>query len=185
METRSGMPGAWMLLAVVALAMLGIKTWIDVERVEADPPPRVQMAPDTTGEAIWSHLQAVDYRESWNLWPGTSERYEGGEPHGMTLTTYVNQSALQALNAGRTELPEGSVVVKENYMPSGDLAAVTVMYKRDGFNPQYNDWFFSKHLPSGELDRTPQGVAMEGRVQGCQNCHGSVSGQDFLFTERP
>ena len=79
-------------------------------------------------------------------------------------------------------MPAGAVVVKENYMPDSTLAAVTVMYKAAGYNPEHNDWFFTKHLPSGELDQTPTGMAMEGRLAGCQNCHGSVSANDYIFT---
>ena len=58
----------------------------------------------------------------------------------------------------------GAIIVKENYMPDGTLAAVTTMFKVRGYKPDVNDWFFTKHLPSGELDRAPTGMAMEGRL---------------------
>ena len=67
-------------------------------------------------------------------------------------------------------------------MPDSTLAAVTVMYKHAGYNPEHNDWFFSKHLPGGELDRMPNGMAMEGRLMGCQNCHRAVAANDYMFT---
>lgn len=139
-------------------------------------------APDTTGAAIWAHLQAEDYQESWALYPGTSELYEGTEPHGMLLTTYVNELAAVALEQGADRLPNGAIVVKENYMPNREMAAVTVMYKRTGYNPDHNDWFFSKHLPDGSLDQAPNGMAMEGRVPGCQACHSAQRENDYLYT---
>ena len=54
---------------------------------------------DTTGTAIWAHLQQSDYQSTWTLWPGMGELYTGREPHGMLLTTYLNDVALEALNS--------------------------------------------------------------------------------------
>jgi len=134
---------------------------------------------------MWAHIQGVDYTDSWSLWPETEPLYPGNDPHGALLTTYVNEVAEAALMAGQTVLPEGAVVVKENYMPDEQLAAVTVMYKRTGYNPDHSDWFFAKYLPDGSLDQTPNGMAMEGRVPGCQACHMAKSDLDYLYTPRP
>ena len=38
------------------------------------------------------------------------------------------------------------------------------------------------HLPSGELDQTPSGMPMEGRLPGCQACHVAVRANDYIFT---
>ena len=137
---------------------------------------------DTTGAAIWAHLQQSDYQNSWTLWPGKGELYTGQEPHGMLLTTYLNDIALQALNSGASTMPPGAIIVKENYMPDRTLAAITTMFKVQGYNPDVNDWFFTKHLPSGELDRAPTGMALEGRLPGCTNCHRAMQANDWVFT---
>ena len=137
---------------------------------------------DTTGTAIWAHLQQSDYRNDWTRWPGTDELYPGQEPHGMLLTTYLNDVALQALNSGASLMLPGAIVVKDNFMPDSTLAAVTTMFKVEGYNPGANDWFFTKHLAGGALDRTPDGMALEGRLMGCTNCHRSVQANDYLFT---
>ena len=147
-------------------------------------PQMAQAAPDTTGAAIWAHLQAEHYASSWALWPGKGRLYTGQEPHGMRLTTYVNDVAARALASGASEMPDGAIIVKENLMPDSTLAAITVMYKRDGYNSQHNDWFFSKHLPSGELDQAPNGMRMAGRVPGCQACHQGRSNNDYIFTSQ-
>jgi len=48
-------------------------------------------------------------------------------------------------------------VLKENFMPHRTLAAVTLMYKAEGFHPDRNDWYW--------LQRTAAGaVPAEGRV---------------------
>ncbi len=140
--------------------------------------------PDTTGSAMWAYLQEVNYSETWTLWPDKGELYPGTQPHGMLLTTYLNDAALGALTGGAGSMPAGAMVVKENYMPDSTLAAVTTMFKVDGYNPDHNDWFFTKHLPSGELDNAPNGMALEGRLPGCQNCHMAQAGNDYLFTSQ-
>ena len=139
-------------------------------------------AADTTGAAIWAHLQESDYQSTWTLWPDKGELYAGEEPHGMLLTTYLNDVALEALSSGASSMGPGAIVVKENYMPDSTLAAVTTMFKVAGYNPDVNDWFFTKHLANGELDLTPGGMAMEGRLPGCTNCHGAVESNDYLFS---
>lgn len=52
----------------------------------------------------------------------------------MLLTTYANTTAYQALQAGQVaDLPPGSIIVKENWMPDSTFDAATVMYKVDGY----------------------------------------------------
>jgi hypothetical protein len=143
--------------------------------------------PDTTGASMWSYLQEVDYQEHWDLWPDKGALYAGQQPHGMLLTTYLNDVAMQALRDQTGTMPAGAIVVKENYRPDSTLAAVTTMYKVPGYNADHNDWFFTKHLANGDLDRVPEGMpmagmAMEGRLGGCQSCHTSVRANDYLFT---
>lgn len=142
----------------------------------------VVTAPDTTGASLWTYLQQSNYQAAWPKWPEKPAFYEGKEPHGMLLTTYVNPFALGAVNTRAGVMPDGAIVVKENYTPDSTLAAITVMRKVAGYNPDHNDWFFAKFLPSGELDSGPEGMALEGRVPSCQACHGRQRGNDYLFT---
>lgn len=130
--------------------------------------------PDTTATALWAHLEESGYTE-WATWPGKERLYAGTEPHGMLLTTYVNALALDAITNRAGALSAGAIVVKENYMPDSTLAAVTVMYKADGYNPEFNDWFFVKRLADGTVEAS-------GRVGMCQGCHSQVAGNDYLFT---
>lgn len=137
--------------------------------------------PDTTGAAVWAYLHENDY-EQWATWPEMGEMYQGQAPHGAQLTTYLNEIAADALGGGAEEFPEGSIIVKQNYTPGGDLAAVTTMYKVSGYNPDAADWFFTKHLASGDLDTMPNGMEMEGRVPGCIGCHQAKADNDFVYT---
>lgn len=149
------------------------------EQPSADDAEPAAMAesPDTTDAALWAHLQDEGYT-SWALWPGKGELYEGVEPHGMLLTTYVNALALDALTNGSGSMPGGAVIVKENYTPEGTLAAITVMKKVPGYAPEHADWFWAKYFPDGTAE-------VSGRVEMCQVCHSAQRSADYLFTARP
>jgi hypothetical protein len=133
--------------------------------------------PDTTAESVWAYVQDAGYTENWALWPEKGRLYEGQEPHGMLLTTYVNTAARDAVLDRAGTMPEGAIIVKENYMPDSTLAAVTVMYKASGYNPENNDWFFIKRLADGTVEAS-------GRVEGCQNCHGAARANDYILTSQ-
>ncbi len=139
-----------------------------------EPAGATAQLPDTTAAAVWSHLQEARYRDEWRLWPGKPALYEGTEPHGMLLTTYLNDVAHEALTGGTGPLPAGAIVVKENYMPDSTLAAVTVMYSAEGYDPEHNDYFWAKYTPDG-------GVDAAGRVESCQSCH-AVGERGYLRT---
>ena len=180
METR------WIRSTATALTLVTVGACSGSGEEQADETPAAAVAsapePDTTGAAIWAHLQGINYTEAFNLWPEKGEFYQGTEPHGMLLTTYLNDIAFEALNGDAATMPGGAIVVKENYMPDSTLAAVTTMFKVPGYNADHADWFFTKHLASGELDKMPNGMEMEGRLPGCQNCHIARTNNDYLFT---
>ncbi len=173
-----------LIIAVGASILPGACARSETDDTASEEPAVVAVAaqPDTTGAAMWAYLQEVGYQSNWQPWPDKGELYTGQEPHGMLLTTYLNDVATGALTAQSGSMADGAIVVKENYRPDSTLAAVTVMYKHSGYDPEHNDWFFSKHLPSGDLDQTPTGMPMEGRLAGCQNCHSAVSANDYIFT---
>lgn len=135
--------------------------------------------PDTTGAAVWQYLQSWDYQTNWETWPGKGEFYTGQVPHGMLLTTYMNDIAYDALSSQAGRFPPGAIIVKENYMQDRTLAAVTTMYKVQGYNPGAADWFWVKHLPDGTVD---DGGMAQGRVRGCIECHAARSDNDYIYT---
>ncbi len=130
--------------------------------------------PEPRSAAVWPYLQAQEYQKKWTLMPGTTAQMAGNSPHGAFITTYVNDIALNAINAKRGAIPPGGMVVKENYMPDRTLAAVTLMYKADGFNPDAGDWYWMQRTANGN-------VPAEGRVAGCINCHAGNAANDYLF----
>ena len=136
---------------------------------------RAPEPPEASASALMAYLVEVDYRENWNLWPGLGEKYSAREPHGMLITTYLNPAALDALVGKKGIMPEGAVIVKENYTSDGRFEAHTVMYKKAGFNPDHNDWFWLKVMEDGTVEE-------EGRSESCLACHGQVEVNDYVWS---
>ena len=159
----------------VPVAALAILACSPGEQQEAGTPSMSAALPDTTAMSLWSHLEAADYAVNFQLWPEKGELYPGTEPHGMLLTTYLNDVAFDALSSKAGTMPGGAIIVKENYMPDSVLAAITVMYKVDGYNADFGNWFFVKRLANGTIEAS-------GRVPMCQACHSAQAANDYLFT---
>lgn len=119
-----------------------------------------------------------------------STPYTGQHPHGAILDTVDSTVKVK----GTT----GAVIVKRNYggegvskksvadNPGKYIKAVTVMFKRSGYDPEDKDWFWVKYKPDGSLDKNPQGMQLAGKVakgkpKGCIACHKAAPGGDFVF----
>ena len=129
----------------------------------------------TNGANMWKHITRKKPYTRWALWPGTTKMYEGTQPHGALLTTYVSLGARQAIEKKKGKFSQGAIIVKENYTPDRTLAAITVMYKAKGYNREAGDWFWAKYNPDGSIDK-------EGKVAGCINCHADKADNDWVFT---
>ena len=156
----------WLPLAVLLIASVAV-----VACGGSDEPD----LPDTTAASVVAYLDEVDYQDSWETWPGLPKQYQGADPHGMLLTTYLNPAALEVVKAGGSSMPDGAILVKENFTPEGVLAATTIMYKKAGYNPDHNDWFWAKVLADDTVEK-------EGQVEGCQTCHGAATDTDYVMT---
>jgi len=151
--------------------------WSPDDPHEAPAPAMASTLPDTTAADVWAMLTQADYRGNWTLWPGMGELYSGNEPHGMLLTTHLNDAALQALESQAGTMPVGAVLVKENYMPDSTLAATTVMLTRENdHNPEHNGWWWLKRNADGTNE-------VVGRGAGCPSCHGGqAADNDYVVT---
>jgi len=133
--------------------------------------------PSPKADAVWTYIKKTKPYTQWDFWPGKEGMYPGQSPHGAFLKLYANPVAIQAAMAGTTEMPAGALIVKENYAKDGKtLAAVTPMYKVDGYNPDAGDWFWAKYGPDGK-------VQAAGKVDSCINCHAAKKQNDYIFTE--
>lgn len=124
---------------------------------------------------LWNELE----KTKLNTVPATL--YVGGPPHGPV------REVLEGKIDGQR------VIVKRNYGGKGVsidavsnnrdkfLKAITVMIKKDGYDPKNNNWFWVKYKKDGSLHQTPSGIKLTGKVPGCIGCHQSASGNDLVF----
>ena len=141
--------------------------------------------PAADGNDVMDYVLDTSPYTDWGTWPSDqwnnfNTNLASGAPHGQVVRIYVNDIALDAADSFDGDLPEGSMIVKENYVGTdpdnpGDLDAVTIMYKVDGFNPDAGDWFWVKAKPSGEQ------IDAEGAVDGCIGCHSQQGNDDFVL----
>lgn len=129
--------------------------------------------PAADGQALLDYIIKTDPYGKWDLMPGTTKMRPGKEPHGALQNVYVNKLALKAINDKAGTMPDGAIIVKENYMPDKKLAAVTVMYKKKGYNPGAGDYMWLKYGPDLK-------IMVQGKAEPCIQCHTQAKANDYV-----
>ncbi|MCH8928693.1 MAG: cytochrome P460 family protein [Candidatus Marinimicrobia bacterium] len=153
----------------------------DIEEMEAD---EVSTSESTHEEAtlpgadaaeLWKYITETSPYGEWDFWPGIEGHVAGNAPHGAIIRTYLSgHGAHNVQDPEKGTFENGQIIVKENFMPDTTLAAITVMYKVEGFNPDAADWFWAKYKPDGTVDAA-------GIPKGCVTCHGAKADNDFVM----
>jgi hypothetical protein len=133
--------------------------------------------PEADASKLYDYIVRYNPYVKWRLWPGKDRLYKGVQPHGAFLTTYVNDDAYFSIKDKKGGMAAESIIVKENYTSEKKLAAITVIYKIQGYNPSAGDWFWAKYDPSGK-------ILASGKVESCIKCHGTHEKNDFIMTEK-
>jgi hypothetical protein len=109
--------------------------------------------------------------------------FKGGPTHTEVLE-YLEQNV-------RVGFLDGLTIVKRNYTsqnglnvsvanvwtnPKPFLMSITVMFRRRGFDPARNDWFWVEYEPDGK-------VTYAGKVEHCIGCH--QPGKDYRLLPLP
>lgn len=165
-----------MLLSVLSALMLSLL--LPAPSAEAQSGTRV--GKQAHYDVLWPWLQRNNYQR-WNGSDGRAPDFQKGEsPHGALIKTYVSPHTATNLE----DLPNGSVVVKENYSPDKELMAITVMHRSKGYDPKHGDWYYAKYMPNGQIDKTPpemKSMPIAGKFMMCTQCHSGAGGNDFAF----
>lgn len=140
------------------------------------PPGDDTTAVQPTGAELFRLITETDPYGEWSQFPGVEGVVVSDPPHGPMSETFINGAVEQALEAFTGQLPDGSIIVKQNLGEgTGDKAeGITVMWKVAGFDADNNDWFWANFTPEGQVNA-------EGKVDGCMNCHGGARANDFIF----
>ncbi|TAL24954.1 MAG: hypothetical protein EPN94_06195 [Nitrospirae bacterium] len=129
--------------------------------------------PGPNAEKLYEYIVRYKPYTEWELWPKKGKFYEGAEPHGAPLTTFVNDAAFHSIFE-KKGMADGSIIVKENIADKKSVT-LTVMYKIKGYNPDAGDWFWAKYNPDGKVEAS-------GKVKGCIDCHSKMKDNDYIFT---
>ena len=143
---------------------------------DADDMAEMAAMPGADAGELWNFITETSPYTEWSYWPDYEGYQPGKSPHGAILRVFVDEHGMANIaDDMKSSMDNGVVIVKENFMPDTTLAALTVMYKVEGFNPEVGDWFWAKYSPDGT-------VAASGTPGGCIGCHGGVASNDYLFT---
>jgi len=124
-------------------------------------------------EKMWKSM------EDYQMWMIQSDMAPGKSPHGAFVRLYYNVVNLDG--------KPYHVIIKDNFMPNKQLAAVTVMLQREaGYDPDNNNWFWVKYDADGTVSKNDKGMALAGRVakgmdMGCIACHKKADDDDYVF----
>ena len=139
-----------------------------------------------------------DVKDSEKLWKALTDAGLVGN-QSITAMPYegsVHKTILITLD-GRVRVGShtGMVIVKKMYQgpevsvqkvfddPAKNLKIVAVMYKREkGYDPDNQDWFYTKYNPDGTPQKNKKGVLMTGRAAKCIGCHQSAPGDDYVYS---
>lgn len=107
-----------------------------------------------------------------NETPILSEAHEG-----MWVVTYTNPIAQEAIKAGQTTFPVGSMLIKDSFIddhgaPGGRVAVFAMEKRKDG-------WLWVKTNIQGEIMRGGTGATMKS----CAQCH-TAAKTDFAFLKK-
>jgi len=131
--------------------------------------------PKADADAIWKYVHQENPYWNWKTINDKSKMYESRKPHGPFLTTYVNDIAYEAIKKNEKELPEGSLIVKENYNAEKKLSMLGIKYKNSEVKSEGN-WYWIKVTPDGD-------VKASGTVKGCIKCHANAAASDYIHTD--
>ncbi|MDG1332336.1 MAG: cytochrome P460 family protein [Crocinitomicaceae bacterium] len=163
-----------------------------------DLPQMSENCPEQLGRDLLNYVMYAKPYKKWGTWKDTTwnkfyRPFEGENPHGKTVRIYVDSNTLKAYeaNPSMTELPEGAIVLKENFhtppdkpVHSGDLVELTIMYKAKPTPDSESEWFWVKSPPYGPVE------IASFNAKACISCHMNWKGNGdgmltFNFGKRP
>ena len=131
-------------------------------------------ASNVTDKTVWERITAESDYTSYSFWPNHEGMSPGQAPHGPFHKVYINNTLAAALPIKGGIVPEGSIIVKENYSKAKEFTGTTVMVKVKNYAPEINDWFWAKYSPQGETQAS-------GQPKGCISCHEGMKKNDYII----
>jgi len=116
--------------------------------------------------------------QSWSKFAANQTRMKSVTHMNMYVLTYHNDIVANAIVNKTLPLPDGALIVKENYAAVIDSMpmALTIMYKQQG------DWYWLQAMPDGKVFLDDQRKPLEGKdVAMCVSCHRKSSNDAVML----
>jgi len=120
----------------------------------------------------------VDF-SGWDGWTKMSTSRHLSKGHGKSwVEVFVAPEIADTYRAATGPYPEGAKIVKAQYATedSTEVQKITVMAKMtDDYDSENGNWYY------GVFDASGSKAMMEGKLEGCIDCHDSASEKDYAF----
>ncbi len=174
--------------------------WIDSPKYDVEhtqmPAPVAKPIPAVTPGDIWNYINEDQPYQDWSPFPPErvpadavwKDDYHNTHLEGTVAKTYVNSTALSAIDKAPRDLPYGSIIVAEYYpiKEDGTLAECTAIagfYKVEGSTAQHNDWVSFAYTPDGSVRDVDYGPVF-GTKTFCHSCHEAAE-NDYIWIDSP
>lgn len=148
-----------------------------------DPPRATRpQTPEEFLDSFWRFLVKKD--AAYNTWTVLKrDKADDGinNPHSDISKTYANKVAAD----NPASLPDGSVLVREDYDAEKKRLSISVMYRVKDYNKDHGNWYWIKYLDNGTVVRTSKDEGnkpISGKVASCIECHAKAAGKDYVFS---
>ena len=120
-----------------------------------------------------------DYQK-WSVVPGTKKMMPGKGAHGKFITTYTNEIAQKAIDADADAMPDGALLVKDNFHTADDAKpwSAVIMKKIDG------KWFFGVFAPLYEAKMAGFPEAGTPAEKACMSCHAKAPNDKVFLWQK-
>lgn len=135
--------------------------------------------PEEFYSSFWGHIVKKD--AAYNTWKSLArQKADDGieNPHGDISRTYANKIA----SDDATALPNGSILVREDYDDKGKRKSISVMYRVKDYDKDHGNWYWFTYQENGSIARNTEKKAIAGKVASCVDCHTKANGKDFVFS---
>jgi hypothetical protein len=129
---------------------------------------------EITGDRLWQRITAEEEYKAYPEWPGFEGLRRGQSPHGRYHEIYIHPLLRNALPLTNKVVPDGTIIVKDNYDADKKRTHFTVMAKVTGYDPEHADWFWAAYDPQGK-------TVAEGKVGMCIACHEGKKDNDYVI----
>jgi len=134
---------------------------------------------ESPSREVYDLAIAGDAYKDWARFPNATDAlYPSGQHNGDFVRSYMNDVAVAAIADFKGTFPDGTILVKEQYADAEGKTSNghTVMWKRDGYDPEHGDWYWIAFNAKGET------TSADGMAPYCSDCHTAVKANDWVYT---